>query len=116
MKSKVLSILLTTILVSSLVVGCGKSNNNSSSSSSDSNVIYGQVTSVSDDSITINVGTMKEMSDKPDVDSNNSSANHETKSENGKPDGMPSMLDLTDESKTIKVSSRTTISKPSELN
>ena len=114
MKSKVLSILLTTILVSSLVVGCGKSN--SSSSSSDSNVIYGQVTSVSDDSITINAGTMKEMSDKPDVDSNNSSANNETKSENGKPDGMPSMLDLTDESKTIKVSSRTTISKPGELN
>ena len=115
MKSKVLSILLTTILVSSLVVGCGKSNS-SSSSSSDSNVIYGQVTSVSDDSITINAGTMKEMSDKPDVDSNNSSVNNETKSENGKPDGMPSMLDLTDESKTIKVSSRTTISKPGELN
>ena len=57
MKSKISSILLTTILVSSLAVGCGKSNS-SSSSSSDSNVIYGQVTSVSDDSTTINVGTM----------------------------------------------------------
>ena len=56
MKSKVLSILLTTILVSSLVVGCGKSNS-SSSSSSDSNVIYGQVTSVSDESITIKVSS-----------------------------------------------------------
>lgn len=116
MKLKNLSVLLTTILVSSMVLGCAKSNN-SSSGSTDSNVIYGQVTSVSDDAITINVGTMKEMGDKPDGNqkreksSEQSSDNNETKSENNKPDGMQSMLDFTDESKTISISGSTTISK-----
>lgn len=56
--------------------------------------VYGEVTAVSEDSITIKVGTMKQM-EKPDGE------------------GTPSMLDLTDEEKEIKITDDTVIVRSS---
>ena len=59
--------------------------------------VYGEVTEVGEDSITINVGTMKEGQAPQDGE---------------KPDGeAPSMLDLTGESQDIKVTDTTTYEK-----
>lgn len=65
--------------------------------STESTEVYGEVTEVGTDSITINVGTMKEGQAPQDGE---------------KPDGeAPSMLDLTGESQDIKVTDTTTYEK-----
>ena len=97
MKKKYIAILLGITLGMTTLVGCSGTNTSESSTiqesqsvtgateNSDKTVseaetadVYGEVTAVSEDSITIKVGTMKQM-EKPDGE------------------GTPSMLDLTDE-------------------
>ncbi len=136
MKKKYLAILLSLTITAAIVTGCGSSASSDSTTtetteaSTDSeeagDVIYGEVTAVGEDSITINVGTQKEMSqpdgenassdgtDSEDGDSASdeaASAEGEAPAEEEAPaegeapaDGeTPSMLDLTGEEMEITV-------------
>lgn len=113
MKKKYIAILLGITLGMTTLVGCSGTNTSESSTiqesqsvtgateNSDKTVseaetadVYGEVTAVSEDSITIKVGTMKQM-EKPDGE------------------GTPSMLDLTDEEKEIKITDDTVIVRSS---
>ena len=165
MKKKYIAILLGITLGMTTLVGCSGTNTSESSTiqesqsvtgateNSDKRVseaetadVYGEVTAVSEDSITIKVGTMKQMEkpdyagapgdssnaqssdDKTDSDSTEKGSENtdssENKSDNSsdsrnaqlpenieKPDGdgqgAPSMLDLTDEEKEIKITDDT---------
>ena len=165
MKKKYIAILLGITLGMTTLVGCSRTNTSESSTiqesqsvtgateNSDKRVseaetadVYGEVTAVSEDSITIKVGTMKQREkpdnagapgdssnaqssdDKTDSDSTEKGSENtdssENKSDNSsdsrnaqppenmeKPDGdgqgAPSMLDLTDEEKEIKITDDT---------
>lgn len=171
MKKKYIAILLGITLGMTTLVGCSGTNTSESSTiqesqsvtgateNSDKRVseaetadVYGEVTAVSEDSITIKVGTMKQREkpddagapgdssnaqssdDKTDSDStekgSESTDSSENKSDNSsdsqnaqlpenieKPDGdgqgAPSMLDLTDEEKEIKITDDTVIVRSS---
>ena len=171
MKKKYIAILLGITLGMTTLVGCSRTNTSESSTiqesqsvtgateNSDKRVseaetadVYGEVTAVSEDSITIKVGTMKQREkpdnagapgdssnaqssdDKTDSDSTEKGSENtdssENKSDNSsdsrnaqppenmeKPDGdgqgAPSMLDLTDEEKEIKITDDTVIVRSS---
>ena len=171
MKKKYIAILLGITLGMTTLVGCSGTNTSESSTiqesqsvtgateNSDKTVgeaetadVYGEVTAISEDSITIKVGTMKQMEktddagvpgdssnaqssdDKTDSDSTEKGSENtdssENKSDNSsdsrnaqppenieKPDGdgqgAPSMLDLTDEEKEIKITDDTVIVRSS---
>lgn len=171
MKKKYIAILLGITLGMTTLVGCSGTNTSESSTiqesqsvtgateNSDKRVseaetadVYGEVTAISEDSITIKVGTMKQMEkpddagasgdssnaqssdDKTDSDSTEKGSENtdssENKSDNSsdsrnaqppenmeKPDGdgqgAPSMLDLTDEEKEIKITDDTVIVRSS---
>ena len=171
MKKKYIAILLGITLGMTTLVGCSGTNTSESSTiqesqsvtgateNSDKRVseaetadVYGEVTAVSEDSITIKVGTVKQMEkpddagasgdssnaqssdDKTDSDSTEKGSENtdssENKSDNSsdsqnaqlpenieKPDGdgqgAPSMLDLTDEEKEIKITDDTVIVRSS---
>ena len=113
-----------------LFTGCGSnisstttesSQSNTEDSESEESVIYGEIASIEEDSITINVGTQKEM-EKPD-DSKDTSENSGDTSENNtdtesvpsddsqkqdKPKEPGSMLELTGEQQTISITDDTT--------
>ncbi|MBQ9156772.1 MAG: hypothetical protein IJ137_08325 [Eubacterium sp.] len=121
MTKKYLAITVAMVMSASLIAGCGASTTTTGSAESttaavvesqqsgdarqsEESVIYGQVSSVSDDSITIEVGTKKEMQGAPqEAPSDNSK-----QSDQGQP---PSMLDLTGEEKTITITENTAIEK-----
>ena len=171
MKKKYIAILLGITLGMTTLVGCSGTNTSESSTiqesqsvtgateNSDKRVseaetadVYGEVTAVSEDSITIKVGTMKQREkpddagapgdssnaqssdDKTDSDSTEKGSENTDRSENKsdnssdsqnaqlpdnieKPDGdgqgAPSMLDLTDEEKEIKITDDTVIVRSS---
>ena len=171
MKKKYIAILLGITLGMTTLVGCSGTNTSESSTTQESQSVtgatensdktvseaetadvYGEVTAVSEDSITIKVGTMKQMEkpddagapgdssnaqssdDKTDSDSTEKGSENtdssENKSDNSsdsqnaqppenmeKPDvdgqGAPSMLDLTDEEKEIKITDYTVIVRSS---
>lgn len=171
MKKKYIAILLGITLGMTTLVGCSGTNTSESSTTQESQSVtgatensdktvseaetadvYGEATAVSEDSITIKVGTMKQMEkpddagasgdssnaqssdDKTDSDSTEKGSENtdssENKSDNSsdsqnaqlpenieKPDGdgqgAPSMLDLTDEEKEIKITDDTVIVRSS---
>ena len=102
MKRNHVAIALGIVMGASLLSGCSSTSN---SSSTDSGTIYGEVSEVSDDGITIEVGTLKEDSSSTEDSSKSSS---DTKS-----DSQYSMLEKTGEEKEITVSSDTEITKQS---
>ena len=127
MKRNYAAITLGIVLGASLLGGCGQK----ATTSEDTGTIYGEVTEVSEDSLTIDVGTVKEQDQKSDdnnssdskdnSDSADSKDNSESADSNGGPGGapggeapsgeVPSMIDLTGEEKEITVSDDTTITK-----
>lgn len=75
--------------------------------------VYGEVTETGDDSITVNTGTLKEEA-KPAEGEKAASETETAEAEAAdteKPEEIPSMLDLTGESQTIKVTEETTYEK-----
>ena len=136
MKKKYIAILLGITLGMTTLVGCSGTNTSESSTiqesqsvtgateTSDKTVseaetadVYGEVTAVSEDSITIKVGTMKQM-EKPDDagapgDSSNAQPPANMEQPGGDGQGTPSMLDLTDEEKEIKITDDTVIVRSS---
>lgn len=117
MRKKVLALLVAMALTVLAVSGCSMNGSSTSETSvSESEGIYGEVTEVSDDSITINVGTMKMMEQNGNAE-NSTNISDETKesAEDGKAEegDFPSMLDLTGETKEIKITDSTVITKES---
>ena len=139
MKKNHVAVVLGLVMSVSLLSGCGSTTSSSSSTQTDTGTIYGEVSEVSDDGITIEVGTMKENTqgqpgdqssdDKSASDSSDSSKSDSTsdtgstdskssdnKSSDSKQDDgeAPSMLDKTGEEKEITVSSDTEITKENQ--
>lgn len=142
MKKNHVAVVLGLVMSTSLLSGCGSTTSSSSSAQTDTGTIYGEVSEVSDDGITIEVGTMKENTqgqpgdqssdDKSASDSSDSSKsdstsdtestdNKSTDSESSdskdskQDDGeAPSMIDKTGEEKEITVSSDTEITKENQ--
>lgn len=129
MKKKYIAILLGITLGMTALAGCSGTSTSESSTTQESQSVtgatersekmtgeteeadvYGEVRAVSDEGITIKVGTMKQM-EKPDDAGKAPNAQPPANME--KPDGdgqgMPSMLDLTDEEKEIKITDDTVI-------
>ena len=125
MKRNHLAITLGIILGVSALTGCTKSSTNDTSISkekeSEENTVYGEVKSVGESSVTIEVGTMKEMEKDGENPSgagkeeNTDSAQTDREGENQPPQGgeQPSMLDLTGEEKEIKITDDTVIQRQS---
>ena len=139
MKKNHVAVVLGLVMSASLLSGCGSTTSSSLSAQTDTGTIYGEISEVSDDGITIEVGTMKENTqgqpgdqssdDKSASDSSDSSKsdstsdteftdNKSTDSESSdskdskQDDGeAPSMIDKTGEEKEITVSSDTEITK-----
>ena len=142
MKKNHVAVVLGLVMSASLLSGCSSTSSSSSGTQTDSETIYGEVSEVSDDGITIEVGTMKEKAqgqpgdqssdDKSASDSSDSSKsdstsdteftdNKSTDSESSdskdskQDDGeAPSMIDKTGEEKEITVSSDTEITKENQ--
>ena len=142
MKKNHVAVVLGLVMSASLLSGCGSTTSSSSSAQTDTGTIYGEVSEVSDDGITIEVGTMKENTqgqpgdqssdDKSASDSSDSSKSDSTSdteftdnkstdsessdSKDSKQDNgeAPSMIDKTGEEKEITVSSDTEITKENQ--
>ena len=142
MKKNHVAVVLGLVMSASLLSGCGSTTSSSSSTQTDTGTIYGEVSEVSDDGITIEVGTMKENTqgqpgdqssdDKSASDGSDSSKNDSTSdtestdnkltdsessdSKDSKQDDgeAPSMIDKTGEEKEITVSSDTEITKENQ--
>lgn len=117
-RMKSLAVLLVFVMVVAALGGC--SSKSSDKSDSKSSTIYGEVTEVGENSIKINVGTMKDMGKPDEQNQNNDDAdnkdntnvnNNENADELKDTQGMPSIIDLTGEEKEIKVSDDTKITK-----
>lgn len=103
MKKNHVAVVLGLVMSASLLSGCGSSQ---SSSSTDTGTIYGEVSEVSDDGITIEVGTMKDNGqgqpgEKPSDDQSSDSNSTDDKStESNSTDGSTADSASTDDSKS----------------
>lgn len=120
MKYKYVAAILSLTLCTSAfaMTGCNTTSSGASTST-EGQVVYGEVTKVGTDSVTIKVGTMADDSDSSDSSNSNSSNNNSdsSSSEVSKPDesGQPQAvsLDLTGEKQTITVDDETEITRES---
>ena len=117
MKKNHVAVVLGLVMSASLLSGCGSSQ---SSSSTDTGTIYGEVSEVSDDGITIEVGTMKDNGqgqpgEKPSDDQPSDSNSTDDKStENNSTDGTTADSASTDDSKSSSDSNDSTKSSDSK--
>ena len=117
MKKNHVAVVLGLVISASLLSGCGSSQ---SSSSTDTGTIYGEVSEVSDDGITIEVGTMKDNGqgqpgEKPSDDQSSDSNSTDDKStESNSTDGSTADSASTDDSKSSSDSSDSTKSSDSK--
>lgn len=117
MKKNHVAVVLGLVMSASLLSGCGSSQ---SSSSTDTGTIYGEVNEVSDDGITIEVGTMKDNGqgqpgEKPSDDQSSDSNSTDDKStESNSTDGSTADSASTDDSKSSSDSSDSTKSSDSK--
>lgn len=120
MKKKYMAIVLGMSVALASVTGCGGQTEQtqttvettaeadaSEETEAQADVIYGEVASVTDTSVTIQVGTMKEggATEKPD------DANGADTAPDGMPDDQPSMLELDGTEQTITVTADTVITR-----
>lgn len=120
MKKKYMAIVLGMSVALASVTGCGSQTEQtqttvettaeadaSEETETQTDVIYGEVASVTDTSVTLQVGTMKEgeTPEKPD------DANGADSAQDGMPDGQPSMLELDGTEQTIPVTADTVITR-----
>ena len=112
-----MAVVVGLVMSASLLSGCGSSQ---SSSSTDTGTIYGEVSEVSDDGITIEVGTMKDNGqeqpgEKPSDDQSSDSNSTDDKStESNSTDGSTADSASTDDSKSSSDSSDSTKSSDSK--
>lgn len=114
MKSKFLRMMFVTVLATSLIAGCGKREDDTKNE----NIVYGQVTAISDGEITIDVAEMGKGVQKNDISatndesndtSNESTSNNEIDKDSHNKEEQKS--NLTGESKTISFAKKITFSK-----
>ena len=120
MKKKYMAIVLGMSVALASVTGCGSQTEQtqttvettaeadaSEETEAQGDVIYGEVASVTDTSVTIQVGTMKEggATEKPD------DANGADSAPDGMPEDQPSMLELDGTEQTIAVTADTVITR-----
>lgn len=111
------AVVLGLVMSASLLSGCGSSQ---SSSSTDTGTIYGEVSEVSDDGITIEVGTMKDNGQgQPgeklaDDQSSDSNSTDDKSTENNSTDGTTADSASTDDSKSSSDSNDSTKSSDSK--
>lgn len=115
MKCRSLAVILIMAMILSLFSGCG---GNSSETTSESETIYGEVSKIENNTITIKVGTMKEIekSSEKKEDSETATGDDSAAKENGgqqelKDGDKMSMLELTGEEQEIKITDDTVITK-----
>ena len=117
MKKNHVAVVVGLVMSASLLSGCGSSQ---SSSSTDTGTIYGEVSEVSDDGITIEVGTMKDNGqeqpgEKPSDDQSSDSNSTDDKStESNSTDGSTADSASTDDSKSSSDSNDSTKSSDSK--
>lgn len=133
MKRRNLAMMMVLVMVISVLSGCKESKD--SSSSSDDNAVYGEVSKIEDNTLTIKVGTMKEIEKSSDHTGNdkkssggaetnetvaatdngsdpNKTAGEDNDNQRGMKDGdRPSRLDLTGEEQEIKITDDTVITR-----
>ena len=107
MKKNHVAVVLGLVMSASLLSGCGSSQ---SGSSTDTGTIYGEVSEVSDDGITIEVGTMKDNGqpgEKPSDDQSSDSSSTEDKSTDSNSTDGSTTESKSDDSKSTSDSSDT---------
>lgn len=121
MKKKYAAIAMSLFFAVASLYGCGSTNTDDAFGSSEDSTIYGEVTGVGEDTITITIGTLKErnenkdeerMPEKSPQNQENGESSPESSTQDGGGPGMGGVdLDLTEEEMEIKVSADTTIQK-----
>lgn len=107
MSRKYAAIILGMIAAVTSLSGCGTKDTGTESTKSASDAIYGEISEITDDSIVIQVGTMKERNQEK---SSGERSEEEEKPEDGNP---PSMFTLTGEEKEIGITEDTEIKRQS---
>lgn len=135
MKKNYLAITLGLMLGATAIAGCGNTKSTDTSATEEAQTVYGEITEIEEDSITIKVGTqkeadeMKEASTSDTSDSSDSVSNadasdseasdstddsdKQSDNSNGAPGEAPSMLDYTGEELTVTITDDTEITKES---
>lgn len=114
MKKNHVAVVLGLVMSASLLSGCGSTTSSSSSAQTDTGTIYGEVSEVSDDGITIEVGTMKENTQGQPGDQSSDDKSASDSSDSSKSDST-SDTEFTDNKSTDSESSdSTTDSKSSD--
>ena len=133
MKKNYLAITLGLMLGATAIAGCGNTKSTDTSATEEAQTVYGEITEIGEDSITIKVGTqkeadeMKEASTSDTSDSSDSASNadasdsessdstddsdKQSDNSNGAPGEAPSMLDYTGEELTVTITDDTEITK-----
>lgn len=119
MKKNYLAITLGLMLGATAIAGCGTTKSTDTSATEEAQTVYGEITEIGEDSITIKVGTQKEAQETKEAfasDSSDSSADADNTgdtaaSDTDTPGEAPSMLDYTGEELTVTVTDDTEITK-----
>ena len=119
MKKNYIAITLGLMLGATAVAGCGTAKSTGTSATEEAQTVYGEITEIGEDSITIKVGTQKEeqemkeasASDSSDSENADSTDDSDKQDNNDAPGEAPFMLDYTGEELTVTISDDTEITK-----
>lgn len=114
MKKNHVAVVLGLVMSASLLSGCGSTTSSSSSSQTDTGTIYGEVSEVSDDGITIEVGTMKENTQGQPGDQSSDDKSSSDSSDSSKSDSTSDTGSTDNKSTDSESSDSTTDSKSSD--
>lgn len=113
MKRKYMGMILVMAFIVAMAGGCSLGNKNKAvSDGADEDAVYGEVSQVTDNSITIQVGTVKEHNQDSRKDDTSRDATKDKPDAQAKGEA-PSMLDLTGEEQVIKITDDTVIQQQS---
>ena len=114
MKKNHVAVVLGLVMSASLLSGCGSTTSSSSSTQTDTGTIYGEVSEVSDDGITIEVGTMKENTQGQPGDQSSDDKSASDSSDSSKSDSTSDTESTDNKSTDSESSDSTTDSKSSD--
>lgn len=114
MKKNHVAVVLGLVMSASLLSGCGSTTSSSSSTQTDTGTIYGEVSEVSGDGITIEVGTMKENTQGQPGDQSSDDTSASDSSDSSKSDSTSDTESTDNKSTDSESSDSTTDSKSSD--
>ena len=114
MKKNHVAVVLGLVMSASLLSGCGSTTSSSSSTQTDTGTIYGEVSEVSDDGITIEVGTMKENTQGQPGDQSSDDKSASDSSDSSKSDSTSDTESTNNKSTDSESSDSTTDSKSTD--